>query len=264
MDLATIVGLVLANVLVIVSILLEGSLWSFYSLSSIMITVGGSIASTMTSFSMTDIVGSIRVMGVTLRGDVQSPLDLINTVVRMAERARREGLLALEADLEETNDEFLRKGIQLIVDGTDPELVRNVLETEISMMEDRHKTGASIMSVMATMCPAYGMLGTLIGLIMMLGKLDDPSSLGPGMAVALITTFYGSYLANVIFIPMGNKLKYRSAEEILNKEIIVEGVLSIAAGENPRLVTEKLKSFLYPHQKIMLDQQRSGGGTDNG
>jgi chemotaxis protein MotA len=264
MDLATIIGLVLANVLVVISILLEGSLWSFYSLSSIMITVGGSIASTMASFSMSDIVGAVRVIGVTLRGDVHSPLDLINAVVRMAERARREGLLALEADLEETNDEFLRKGIQLIVDGTDPELVRNVLETEISMMEDRHKTGAGIMSVMAAMSPAYGMLGTLIGLIMMLGKLDDPSALGPGMAVALITTFYGSYLANVIFIPLGNKLKYRSAEEILNKEIIVEGVLSIAAGENPRLVTEKLKSFLYPHQKVLLDQQRSGGGTENG
>jgi chemotaxis protein MotA len=165
--------------------------------------------------------------------------------------------------LEETNDEFLRKGVQLIVDGTDPELVRNVLETEISMMEDRHKIGANIMDTMAAMCPAYGMIGTLIGLILMLGKLSDPSALGPGMAVALITTFYGSYLANVFFIPLSAKLKYRSSEEILNKEIIVEGVLSIAAGENPRLVTEKLKSFLYPHQKILLDQ-RSGGGGENG
>ena len=264
MDLATVIGLVLANVLVVISILLEGSLMSFWSASSIMITFGGAIASTMACFSMTDFVGALRVAVVTFRGDSQSPLDLIGSIVQMAERARREGLLALEADIEGTNDEFLRKGVQLIVDGTDPELVRNVLETEISMMEDRHKIGANIFDTMAAMCPAYGMIGTLIGLILMLGKLNDPSALGPGMAVALITTFYGSYLANVFCLPMAAKLKYRSSQEILNKEIIVEGVLSIAAGENPRLVTEKLKSFLYPHQKAMLDQRNNSGEADNG
>ena len=263
MDLATIIGLVLSNILIIISILLEGSVMAFVSISSMMITFGGALASTMASFSMTDIVGAMRVALVTFRGDNQSPLDLISSIVQMAERARREGLLALEADLESTNDEFLRKGIQLIVDGTDPELVRNVLETEISMMEDRHKIGANIFDTMATFCPAFGMIGTLIGLILMLGKLDDPSALGPGMAVALITTFYGSYLANVFCLPLAAKLKYRSSQEILNKEIIVEGVLSIAAGENPRLVTEKLKSFLYPHQKAMLDQ-RNSGGAENG
>ena len=175
MDLATVIGLVLANILVVVSILLEGSLMAFISVSSMMITFGGAIASTMASFSMTDIVGAMRVALVTFRGDSQSPLDLIGTIIQMAERARREGLLALESDLESTNDEFLRKGVQLIVDGTDPELVRNVLETEISMMEDRHKTGANIFDTLATYCPAYGMIGTLIGLILMLGKLNDPS-----------------------------------------------------------------------------------------
>ena len=164
---------------------------------------------------------------------------------------------SLEEATEALDDEFLKKGLMLVVDGTDPELVRNLLETELDFIEQRHKAGQGLFESMATAAPGFGMIGTLIGLINMLGSLDDPTTIGPSMAVALITTLYGSLIANLFFSPMANKLKVKSGEEILEREIMVEGLLSIQAGENPRIIEEKLKAFLPPSMRV-------GIGTGNG
>jgi chemotaxis protein MotA len=258
LDIATIVGIVFGIVLMIGSILIEGSLSAFWSLSSLFIVLGGTFAATLINFPLAQVVGSIKVLRIAFKNNTSSPGDTIGTLVAFAEKARREGLLALEAEAEVLNEPFLKKGIELIVDGTDPELVRNILETELNFVTERHKQGAQIFENMGASAPAFGMLGTLIGLILMLRNLEDPSSIGPGMAVALITTFYGSLLANLFFLPIAGKLKLRSYEEILNKELMLEGILSIQAGENPRIVAEKMKSFLNPMDRKKLDQKDDG------
>lgn len=259
MDIATIIGVILGITLIIISILLEGSLLTFWSFSSVMIVVGGTLASTLINYPLKQVLGVIKVTKNAFHTNTFDPLNVIKFIVSLAEKARREGLLALEEEADNSEDEFIKKGIHLIVDGTDPELVRNILQAELLMMEERHKVGYGIMEAMGASAPAYGMLGTLIGLILMLTKLDDPGALGPGMAVALITTFYGSILANLIFLPIAGKLKLRSSEEMMQKEIIIEGVLSIQAGENPRIVAEKMKTFLTPEEKELLEEDRRRG-----
>lgn len=173
-------------------------------------------------------------------------------IIELSSVARRDGLLALEEAGNKAEDEFLKKGIMLIVDGTDPELVRNIMETELTFLEERHAEGRGLYDAMGSYAPAFGMIGTLIGLINMLQQLDDPSSVGPQMAVALITTFYGSVMANAIFIPIAAKLKIKSKQEILMKELVVEGLLSIQAGENPRIIEEKLKTFISPEMRSTM------------
>ncbi|MFZ5943701.1 MAG: flagellar motor protein [Bacillota bacterium] len=258
MDIATIVGIIFGIVLLIGSILVEGSLSAFWSISSLMIVLGGTMAATLINFPLNQVIGTINVIRIAFRNHTTEPAEIITTMVSFAEKARREGLLALEAEAEEIDEHFLKKGIELIVDGTDPELVRNILETELNFVEERHKQGALIFENMGASSPAFGMLGTLIGLILMLRNLEDPSTIGPGMAVALITTFYGSLLANLIFLPIAGKLKIRSSEEILNKELMLEGILSIQAGENPRIVAEKMKSFLTPIERKKLEKKDDG------
>ena len=258
MDLATIIGVISGIVLIVVSIEISGDLISFWSFSSILIVLGGTIAATLINFPLNKVIGTFKVARIAFQNQTLEPDKTINILVSFAEKARREGLLALEADAEELDEPFLKKGIQLIVDGTDPELVRNILETELTFMEDRHKQSANIFEAMGASAPAFGMLGTLIGLIIMLGHLDDPSMIGPGMAVALVTTFYGSILANLIFLPIAGKLKVRSNEEALNKILMLEGILSIQAGENPRIVAEKMKSFLEPSLREKIEKKDDG------
>ena len=182
-------------------------------------------------------------------------LGMVQTIVSFAEKARREGLLALESDVSELDNEFMKKSIQLVVDGTDPELVKAILDTEIGVREDRHLSNKAVFDTMAELAPAYGMIGTLIGLIAMLGNLQDVSALGPGMAVALITTMYGSMVANMFAGPISKKLAARSAQQIAAMELMVEGILAIQAGENPRIVEEKLKVFLPPRLRGTLGQK---------
>lgn len=258
MDLATIIGVISGIVLIVVSIELSGDLISFWSFSSVLIVLGGTIAATLINFPLNKVIGTFKVARIVFQNQTLEPDKTISILVNFAEKARREGLLALEADAEELDEPFLKKGIQLIVDGTDPELVRNILETELTFMEDRHKQSANIFEAMGASAPAFGMLGTLIGLIIMLGHLDDPSMIGPGMAVALITTFYGSILANLFFLPIAGKLKVRSSEEALNKILMLEGILSIQAGENPRIVAEKMKSFLEPSLREKIEKKDDG------
>lgn len=249
MDSASLLGIGVGVALLFWAILLGGSLGAFWDLPSVMITLGGTMAATLIAYPMHQVMGVMRVVKKAFVKTGAESSEIINTLVRFAEKARREGLLALEEEAANLHEPFLQKGIQLVVDGSDADLVRSILQTELSFLEERHKSGASMFETMGALSPAFGMIGTLIGLIQMLGNLDRPEMIGPGMAVALITTFYGALLAYLLFIPIAGKLKVRSSGEILIKEVMIEGILSIQAGDNPRIVEEKLKAFLSPQAR---------------
>ncbi len=249
MDLATLLGIIIGMALLIVSIAMEGDLGMFWSFSSILIVFGGTFASTMINFSMSQVLSVFPLLKVAFSKKSHDNTGMIDILVDFAETSRREGLLALEEKAQAIDEPFLQKGIQLVVDGTDAELVRNILEIELIFLEERHRLGQKIFEQMGALSPAYGMIGTLIGLIAMLGALDNPDQIGMGMAVALITTLYGSVASNLIFLPLAGKLGIKSDEEILLKQVMIEGILSIQAGENPRIVEEKLKAFLSPAER---------------
>lgn len=273
MDVSTVVGLVLGFGLIAWGIVSGGvaagmtvgsALKAFWDLPSVFITLGGTLTATLISYPMDQVLSIGKILKNAFVAKNMQPQELIRTLVSFAQKARREGLLALEDEASKVSDRFLAKGVQLVVDGTDPELVRSILETELSFLENRHRNGAAMFDTMAALAPAFGMVGTLIGLIQMLGTLDKPEMIGPGMAVALVTTFYGSLLSNLVFIPISNKLKGRSAEEILLREVMIEGILSIQAGDNPRIVEEKLNAFLAPkirYSSRAVQQAARVGGT---
>lgn len=263
MDLATILGLVSGIVLILWGIFDAGKLSWFWSLSSLLIVMGGTFAATFIAFPLKRVLSAIKVAGKAFSNNTFETGMIISKIVDLANVARREGLLALEEAVESIDDDFLQKGVMLIVDGTDPELVKNILETEIAFLEERHGEGKSIFDTMGTLSPAFGMIGTLIGLVAMLKQLDNPSTIGPSMAVALITTLYGTLYANLICIPIAKKLSLRSREEVLIKEIMIEGLLSIQAGENPRIIEEKLKAFLSPSVRSMLSNQEDMEAVGN-
>jgi len=268
MDLATLIGSIAVFAVVLIGIMMSGSLRPFWDPGSLFITLGGTIFSTLMSFPLRTFLDVLKITKQAYFTEDEDIGETINTLVRFADKARREGLLALDEDANDLKDPFLQKGIRLVVDGTTQELVRNILETEIAFVAERHRMGQSVFETLGSMAPAFGMLGTLVGLIQMLLKLNKPDEIGPGMAVALVTTFYGSVLANMVFLPIANKLKNRSAREIFVKEAVIEGVLSIQAGDNPRVVQEKLKSFLSPKEReqITLPSRRgaqSGVAADS-
>lgn len=242
-------------------ILMSGDLLTYWDPASVIITLGGTLASTLTCFPLDDFANTMKVVKKAFVYKDTSPEDVIKEIIRLANVARKEGLLALDEYAESLNDQFLKKGIMLIVDGTEPELVRNILETELVYLEERHANGQKVFETAANFAPAFGMIGTLIGLINMLRTLDDPSTIGPNMSVALVTTFYGSVLANVVFLPLAQKLKGRNGREILVKELMVEGLLSIQAGENPRIIEEKLKTFIPPKMRKNYREQLEKEGA---
>ncbi len=256
MDLATFVGFGLALILVIGGMFAGGDIGIFINVPSLLITGGGAIGVTIMANPMSRVKKAIGMVKKAFFSQDVDLIGLVRTMVSFAEKARREGLLALEEDVSKLEDEFLKKGIQLVVDGTDPELVKSILDTEIGLLESRHAENKAMFDTLGEMAPAFGMLGTLIGLIQMLKNLDDPDALGPGMAVALITTLYGSFIANVVAIPIAKKLSVRSSQEITARELVVEGVLAIQAGENPRIVEEKLKVFLPPELRRALEREK--------
>nr|WP_094547659.1 MotA/TolQ/ExbB proton channel family protein [Petroclostridium xylanilyticum] len=261
MDIATIIGFVLGLFFILLSIAMGGPLMLFYNVPSIMITLGGTFCATLIQYPLDKFINAFKTIKHAVKVRALAPAEIIRGIIELANIARKEGLLALEEAAAQIDDKFLQKGVLLIVDGTDPELVRNILETELAFIEGRHKESQGIFEAMASYGPAYGMIGTLIGLIQMLNKLSDPSTIGPAMAVALITTFYGSILANFIFTPIAGKLKVRSAEEILLKEVMIEGLLSIQAGENPRIIEEKLKAFLAPKLRESIGKKEEVEGV---
>lgn len=257
MDLATVFGLIFGflTVAVLGVLLSGGNPVEFINLPSIFITIGGTIATIFVSNPASRVLSAFRIMGKTIGRASINPSETILTLVSFSEKARREGLLALEDDLEELDDEFLKKGIQLVVDGTDPDLVKNIMSTEVDFLNERHDTGRQMFDDLGTLFPAMGMIGTLIGLILMLKNIEDKSSLGRGMSTALITTYYGMVLANLFAIPISNKLRDRHNEEVLLREIMINGVLAIQSGDNPRIVKERLISFLSPSMRNKISDE---------
>ncbi len=263
MDLASIIGLVLGAAMMVLGIFWGDGISAFpqfIDVSSVIITIGGSLSGVIGNNTMEDFVTGLKAFSLTLKSEASSTTDTINNIINLSNVARKEGLLALEEAVNGIDDEFLKKGIMLVVDGTDPELVRGILETDLVCIEARHKKVIAVWEKWAELGPAWGMIGTLIGLVKMLGQLDDVSTVGPSMAVALLTTFYGSFIANYICNPVAGKLKVNNATEITNKEVAVEGLLSIQAGENPRVIEEKLKSFLAPKVRAQMGTGDEGGG----
>lgn len=262
LDITTIIGVVLGLALVGWSILSGSELKNYINAPSLVIVLGGMIAGWLVAFPLSEIVNVGKVFAKTIKNSEFDIDQIITKIIELANVARREGLLALEEAVAEIKDDFLQKGVMLIVDGTDPELVKNILETEIDNLSERHAKSRSQLEVMGSLCPAFGMVGTLVGLVAMLQNLSDPSSIGPAMAVALLTTFYGSLFANLIFIPMASKLALKSNEEVLIRSVMIEGLLSIQAGENPRIIEEKLKVFLPPSVRKTVGTQEAN--SDNG
>ncbi|MGL4739093.1 MAG: motility protein A [Cellulosilyticaceae bacterium] len=255
MDRSTVAGLISGVFFIIISIALSGRIELFVNWPSVMIVFGGCAASLLVAYPLKKFVVSLKTAKHGFTDTNLEPKALINQINELALAARKEGLLALEEMAQSMEEPFLKKGILLIVDGTDPELVRNILETELSFIETRHKENQGFWGTLADLGPAWGMIGTLIGLICMLDNMKDPSAIGPQMAVALITTFYGSLIANFFATPLANKLKVKSNDELLLKQVMIEGILSIQAGENPRVIEEKLKAFLAPNMRE-LDASR--------
>jgi chemotaxis protein MotA len=252
MDIATPAGLLIGFILLIIAIILGGGVSgviAFMNIPSLLIVAGGTISATLIRYPLPRVIGLVGLIMKTIFIKVATPQVEMQRMIEFAKLARREGLLSLESKIENIKDAFLSKSIQLMVDGTDADSIRQILEKEIDSLRGRHSIGKDVLGSMGTVSPAFGMMGTLIGLILMLRELDDPSQIGVGMATALITTFYGVLLANLIFLPMAGKLDIRSKEETLVKELILEGVVSIQSGDNPTIVEEKLKGFLSPAQR---------------
>ena len=258
MDLAIIVGLGSAFLLILFGIKPQ-NLVAFVDLPSVYITVGGAIAATIAAFPLNRILNSVSVVKNAFITKNMTAVDIIKQLVDFAEQARREGILALESRAAEISDDFLKKGIQLAVDGTEPDLIKDILSTEIAFTETRHDEGAKVIDFLGSMGPSFGMIGTLVGLVLMLGNMSDVSSIGPNMAVALITTFYGSVLSNVLCLPIVEKLKTFSKKEILIKELMLEGIMSLQSGDNPRIVEQKLMAFLEPRLRVSAMKERQAG-----
>jgi len=263
MDIASLGGLVLGVVMVLFGIISSGgvsALGNFVDIPSVIITIGGSLSSTLASNKMPDFMSGLKGLSLSLKepsvGDAQST---ISNIINLSNISRKEGILALEEAASGIEDDFLKKGIMLVVDGTDPDLVRGILETDLSCVEGRHKKVIAFWEKWGEMGPAWGMIGTLVGLVNMLKNLTDSSTIGPNMAVALLTTLYGSLIANWLTAPTAAKLKVNNDLEMMMKEITVEGLLSIQAGENPRVIEEKLKSFLAPSARTSVGEDGEGG-----
>ncbi|MCI9416451.1 MAG: motility protein A [Eubacterium sp.] len=247
MDIASLLGIVLGMVMVVYGIISNGaSIPGYLDLPSTVITIGGSLAGVLGSHKLKDFIGGFKSMALVFKDEVMDAGAVISNVINLANVARKEGLLALEEASGDIEDPFLKKGIMLVVDGTDAELVRGILETELVCLEERHKKVIGFWEKWAELGPAWGMIGTLIGLVNMLNNMEDASAIGPAMAVALLTTLYGSMIANWLCAPIAAKMKVNNDLEVIVKEVMVEGLLSIQAGENPRVIEEKLKSFLSP------------------
>lgn len=246
LDFMTIIGLS-AGALVLISAILTGSsLGIYWNFPSILITVLGSFFAVVVQYDFNQVKDVIKVARRAFSADVYPAEDMVPVFVSLARKARKEGLLALEVDVQLIPDSLFAKGLQLMVDAIDPDTIREILEAEIDSMEERHELGQSIFKCWASMAPAFGLIGTLIGLVQMLAMMDDPTALGPGMSVALLTTLYGALMANLVLIPIAGKLALRSREEIRNKTIILEGVISIQSGMNPHIIEEKLNALVPP------------------
>lgn len=253
MDIATLFGLIFGVACIAYGIFSGGEISSFVHAGSIAVTLGGGLAATIISFPLSDTIKAFRALPLAFKPYRADPFQTIQLLVELSQKARREGLLALESAQENIKDDYLKKALELVVDGIEAEMVKTSMQFEIDSMVVRHSTVQAYWKTLATQFPAWGMIGTLMGLINLLRSMDDPSAIGPAMSLAIVTTFYGSVLANFICNPIATKLQGASAEEIRMREMIMEGILSIQSGENPRLMEHKLKTFLSPDQKLQYE-----------
>ncbi|QEG42881.1 motility protein A [Roseimaritima ulvae] len=250
MDIASIVGLILAVGLIVGSMLMGSApMTAFVDIPSFLVVVGGAMAAAMICFPLRSILGVPKVMLKVMLNKNEDVAVLIKQIVALAETARRDGLLALESEIPQVENPLVRTGLQMAVDGSTPETVEEVLRTEVNAISLRHREGKGVMDQLGRFAPAYGMIGTLMGLIMMLSDMSDPSGIGAGMAVALITTLYGAIVANVVFSPFAEKLGLLSRKEMTGMEIAIRGVMAIQSGESPRAIDQKLQTFLPPKQR---------------
>jgi len=252
MDIATIIGVTFGFIVIIWAILIGGSIWLFWDIPSVAITIGGMLCATMIHFSLPQFLGIFSVIKKTIVTKIPHPSDLIQKMSNYATVNRRDGALALEQEIRKQSNPFFAKGLQMIVDGKDPEQIRDLMSMEIQYLQERHSNGKKILEFMGAAAPAFGMIGTLIGLVQMLRNLSSPDQIGAGMAVALITTFYGAIVANLIFLPLAGKLGIYSKAETIAMEMIIEGVCAIAKGDNPTTVREKLQVFVSPKKREAL------------
>ncbi len=246
MDIATIIGIIAAFGLMLMAILQGGGIGMFIDVASILIVFGGTAGVALVNFPLQDVLRAVNVVKKAFLVKETDTNQLLEQLMDFANKARKEGILSLQSSIDTIEDEFLIKALQMAVDGQEPEDLKGMLNTEIDYIQHRHGLGVNIFQSLGGISPAMGMVGTLIGLVQMLQNMSDPSSIGPAMAVALLTTFYGAVLANVLFLPIAGKLKTRSGTELLQKTIIVEGMGSILSGENPRVMEQKLHAFIAP------------------
>jgi len=249
MDFATILGIVSGFGLVVVAMSMGGGLMWFINMPSLMIVLGGTFGALLINYPLSEIFGVVRVAKNVILKKESSVQNVIEELVEMSKISRREGILALERFIETIDDTFFQKGVRLMIDGIEPAVLSKILDTELEYVEERHRLGAEIFTTLGNFAPAMGMMGTLIGLVKMLMMMDDPSKIGPAMAVALVTTFYGVVLANLIFLPVAGKLKTKSAQEIMKKQLMISGILSVQSGDNPRVLEQKLHSFISPNER---------------
>ena len=259
MDIASVIGIIGGFLLIVVSIAIASgaSAKAFIDYPSLVMVIGGAIAALLTSMPLKDALKVVGVLKKVILNKSQDVTAIIQLIVSLAETARRDGLLALENRLQEISDPFVVLGVQMAVDGTRPEVMEDVLRTEMEAVAARHQTGKLIFDQIGKFAPAFGMIGTLVGLIIMLGNMSDPNAIGPGMAVALLTTLYGAIVANVVALPVAEKLGYLSRQEQIRMEIIIRGIMAIQAGENPRVIEQKLKTFIPPKQRQEKDAKKA-------
>jgi len=244
MDVATIVGILFGFAVVMTAIVAGGGWHIFIHVPSLCLTIGGMLCATLIHFSLPQFLGIFSIINKTIVPKIPSQAELIQQMVNFAAINRRDGTLALEPEIGKLSNMFFVKGMQMLVDGQDADIIRDILAPEIEHLQDRHSTGKKILEFMGSAAPAFGMIGTLIGLVQMLRNLSSPDSIGQGMAVALLTTFYGALAANLVFLPLAGKLGIYSKEETMAMEMILEGVCAVAGGDNPTVVREKMQTFV--------------------
>jgi len=247
MEITAFAGILMGILSLVTAFVLDGGhVTSLYKPTAAMIVFGGTIGATIVSFSLNEIITVPKLFKIILFQRLTDEISLIEKLVSFSDKVRREGLLYLENELPSLSDSFMRKGIQLVVDGTDPELVRKIMETEIYAIQERHRTGANIFEAAGGYAPTMGIIGTVMGLVHVLGNLESPERLGPSIALAFIATFYGVGSANLLWLPIAEKLKNLSKKEVMQREMMLEGIMCIQAGYNPILIRERLNAFLKP------------------
>ncbi|HNQ22321.1 MAG TPA: MotA/TolQ/ExbB proton channel family protein [Phycisphaerae bacterium] len=252
MDIATLIGLIAGVSMMLWAILSSAELKTFVDFPSVLIVIGGSVCASLISFPLRNLLGVAKVIKNCVFARPPDTIKLIADMVRFAEVARRDGILSLENMTAEIKDPFIVSGIQMAVDGTDPDLIETIMTTELEAIESRHGEGKALLDALGKYAPAFGMIGTLIGLVIMLKNMEDPATIGPAMAVALLTTLYGAWISNLFALPLSDKLALRSREELLAKMIVIKGVLAIQSGDNPRIVEQKLKTFLPSRERVKV------------